>query len=445
MQSCLNLIQRKFFAINLICCLVFTALSASAQQYPALSDEKLYATFEKFQLVDSDKSRKEYDKELEKLVDEMMVKLDQYIALQKKEQELAARNYKPKYSHGKEDMNLFPLWEEIPGPVPSLPEAKRVDFKARYDSYIDKVERVKKDFGNRIQQDLAQNRTSEDQMKADAYANANRNPIVQQMGGAEAIANMSDADRKKAAKAAAAGFAANPGAGLTNDEGTKQFMQKLMSDPAYREKYNKMTDAQKEAEVKKFTTGASVARDDKAFEAALQDRNSTLAAINQEKLVNETLAKMIEATKPYSQGTEMANEFFGEVYRRINDWYNQAYEALPETVANEKIGHDALLKCRESILYLFYQKEAATRTILWTLLKNNTKIAMGEFNDYIGQFGWGKEKNMSMVDGKYLQLNLAKAVVSVYDEMIRLTTEAKLMTSRHKGQQETYETVMSNP
>jgi hypothetical protein len=37
----------------------------------------------------------------------------------------------------------------------------------------------------------------------------------------------------------------------------------------------------------------------------------------------------------------------------------------------------------------------------------------------------------------------AKAVVSLYDEMIRLAKEAELVTRKHKGQQEQYDIIVN--
>ncbi|WP_276501442.1 hypothetical protein [Terrimonas pollutisoli] len=56
------------------------------------------------------------------------------------------KSYQPGYNHKPGEMNLFPIWEEIPAPVPSLPEAVQTNFD-KYQNYIDKVEMMKKQLG----------------------------------------------------------------------------------------------------------------------------------------------------------------------------------------------------------------------------------------------------------------------------------------------------------
>jgi hypothetical protein len=277
---------------------------------------------------------------------------------------------------------------------------------------------------------------------------ANQNAMVQQMGGADAVMNMSESERKAMAKKMKSSPANNPAAySGVPDPGMNAMMQKIMNDPDYREKYNKMTDAQKQAEVQKFMSNQSVDRNDEAFDAERKERNQTHNSVYIQTLLGKTLNNMQEAAKPYSEGTKIANEFFNSIYSGINDWYSKTLESLPEVVMGEmkvKQGQEVLDKCRASLLYTFQKKEAATRTILWTDLKTSTKIAFGEFNNFIGNYKWGKTKNASLVDGSYMEPQLASAVNSIYDQMIQLTSGAESLTRIHKGQQEQYELMVLN-
>jgi hypothetical protein len=345
-------------------------------------------------------------------------------------------------------MNLFPLFDEIPSPVPSLPEARQVNFEMKYEGFISKVQVQKKQLGDMMQQHLGDQRSSEAQITADTKAMANQNAMVQQMGGSDALMNMSESERKAMAKKMKSSPANNPSAySGVPDAGMNAMMQKIMNDPDYREKYNKMTDAQKQEEVQKFMSNQSVDRNDEAFDAGRKERNQTQNSVYIQTLLGKTLNNMQEAAKPYSEGTKIANEFFNSIYSGINDWYSKTLESLPEVVMGEmkvKQGQEVLDKCRASLLYTFQKKEAATRTILWTDLKMSTKIALGEFNNFIGNYKWGKTKNASLVDGSYMEPQLASAVNSIYDQMIQLTSGAESLTRIHKGQQEQYEMMVIN-
>ncbi len=432
-------------SIKLSVAFIFLAFfSAIAQDKKEFDDAVMNGLFEKFTKLQADlKAKKQYEADLEELVDRMCAGLQQWINQKKREQESIARNYKPGYNHKPGEMNLFPIWEEIPAPVPVLPEAKQTNFDLKYGSYLDKITLFKKQLSDQVQRSLGEQRSDQQSIIEDARSIANQNSIVQQMGGADAVMNMSEAERKKAAQRAVAQTMSNPGSFAPNqDAGMKVMMQRMMNDPRYREAYNKMSDAEKQAELKKYMGNAQTERNDAAFEQMLKDRNSTSNAIHIDQVLGKCLQQMQEAAKLYSDGTRLANDFYSGVYKDIENWYKRAYDALPLSTTREKMGLAALIKCRQTMLYAFQQKEAVTRTILWGLSKANTKIAFGEFNDLIGNYPWGKTKKASLVDAKYTESKCAQAVTSLYDEMIRMTNESERLTRIHKGQQEQFELIM---
>lgn len=426
----------------LVCCNFITALAQTEKQF---DEAVMNSLFEKFKKIQADaKARKQYDADLEKLVDEFCAKVKLMTEQKKRELDIITKAYKPGYQHKPGEMNLFPIWEEIPSPIPALPDADRVNFESMYTSYIDKVAMMKKQLLEQMVKNIGEQRSDKQSMMNDSKEMTNQNQIVQQMGGADAVMKMSKAERKAAATRAAAdvmsGAAVNaPG----QDAGMKQLMQKMMHDPEYRAAYNKMSDAEKEAELKKYMTTTQVERNDAEFEKMLKTKNRAISAIELDQLLAKCLKQMQEAALPYSEGTDLANNFFNGIYRKLDHWYRKQYDALPLGATREKLGLDQLIKCKEIILYAFQQEEAATRTALWGLLKTNTKIAFGEFNDLAGSFPWGKSKNANMIDGLYTEPKVAQAVVSLYDEMIRMAREAERLTRIHKGQQMQYDLIVN--
>lgn len=423
---------------------LFVAAKTEAQQQSVIPDAVLDDMLIKFRKIQADaRAQQQLEKELDMIVNQAIAKLNKWLIGQQQQQALRTKNYKPGYKHTGVDMNLFPLWEEIPGPVPSLPEAKQTDFEGKYQAYIDKVNVMRKQLSDMQQQHLGKQRIDKEAMMQDSRAMAENNAIVQQMGGSDAIMKMSEAERKQAAQSATKNIKTNPGAvtGIKN-EGMNAMAQRIMSDPQYREAYNKMTDAQKEAELKKYMGNTVAERDDKAFEAGINNRNETYSAAHIELLLGKCLQQMQENAQPYAEGTALTNTLFNDIYRGLDVWYNKSYSALPETNTREKIGLDKLIQCKEMIVYGFQKSEAISRAILWNLLKSNTKIAFGEFNDFIGSYPWGATANSSLADGKYTELRVAQAVTSIYDEMIRMCSEAARFTRSFKGQQEQYELIM---
>ena len=418
--------------------------AATAQNRAEIPQGKLEAVYTRTK--DPNISRSEYDRELEKLVDEMMKKLEIWLDQIRKSEIQMRKDLQSNYNYTPGEMNLFPLFEEIPSPIPSLPEAKQVNFEMKYGAYISKVEVQKKQLSEMMQQHLGNQRSSQSQIIYDTKAMANQNAMVQQMGGADALINMSESEQKAMARKMKSSPANNPSAySGVPDAGMNAMMQKMINDPDYRERYNKMTDAQKQAELQKFMSNQTVDRNDEVFDAERKERNQAQNSLNIQALLGKTLTNMQEAAKPSSEATRITNDFFEEVYANINGWYSKKLALLPEVVMGEttiRQGQGTLDKSRASLIYAFQKKEAATRTIIWADLKTSIKIAFSDFNNFIGNYKWGKTKNASLLDGTYMEPQLASAVSSLYDQMIQFARGAETLTRTHKGQQEQYEIIM---
>lgn len=421
--------------------LAFATTGAFAQGGLDSGLNKMYKKYKTS--ADKRAAEKEMEKILEESVNQAYAKLMAWIAINKKAEEQLLKSYQPGYAHKPGEMNLLPLWDDIPAPVPTLPEAKQVNFDSRYNSYISRVEVQQKQLADMLQQHISNDRNTEAQLKADAMKMANQNAVVQQMGGAEAVMNMSEAERKAAGAKLRKDMMSNPGAYTgVSDPGMNAMMQKMMNDPAYREKFNKMTESQKQAEIQKFMSPQPVQQNNAAMEASMKQKNDANKAIDLQLLLGRTLNKMQEATKPYAEGTELANEFYNGLYDKLRDWYKKQYDALPIVAMGEmreKEGLDVLDKCSAIMIYLVQKKEAATRAVLWSSLKNRTKLAIGEFNDFIGAYKWGANADASLLDVSNTEPQVASAVGNIYSDMIRLTKDAAGLTKNHKGWQEQYE------
>lgn len=439
MNTLKTMIMITKYVMALLAFLLAVMQGANAQTG---TEARIAAAHEKFRSKELSKAEKE--KELEREVNAMTVKLDAWLAEAKRSQEQMERDYRPAYKHKPGEMNLFPIWEEIPSPIPSLPEAKQVDREMKYGSYVSKVEVQKKQLADMMQMHIGDQRSSEAEMMADARKAAAQNPLLQQMGISEASENMTEAERKALAAKMKNNIMNNPGlVSGVSDPGINAMAQKMMSDPEYRNRYNKMTDAQKQAEVRKFMSNTTVPRNDEQFEQGMKDRAQANNSAQIQALLGKTLSNMQEAAKPYNEGTALANKHFDDLYASIDSWYKKAYDALPVVTMGEmreKQGVGELDKFRASLRYMIQKKEAATRTVLWSFLKGGTKIAFGEFNDFIGSYKWGRTKGSSMLN--YDEMQVANAVGSLYDQMIQLAEGASGLTAKHKGQQEQYELIV---
>jgi hypothetical protein len=97
-------------------------------------------------------------------------------------------------------------------------------------------------------------------IERETEAMANQNPIVAGMGGYAKVSQMSEAEAKAAAEQATAQYVADPfAANGIHSAGMTALYRKIVSDPAYAAKFEKMSEAEKEAELRKYMANDQVA------------------------------------------------------------------------------------------------------------------------------------------------------------------------------------------
>jgi len=89
-------------------------------------------------------------------------------------------------------------------------------------------------------------------------AQANASPLVSRMGGVEKMSKMSEEELKQAAAQAVGSYTQSLSGAPTNAPGggMQAMMQRLMSDPAYQARFEKMSKAEQEAELQKYMGNA---------------------------------------------------------------------------------------------------------------------------------------------------------------------------------------------
>jgi len=89
-------------------------------------------------------------------------------------------------------------------------------------------------------------------------AQANASPIVSRMGGVDKMSKMSEEELKQAAAQAVGSYTQSLSGAPTNAPGggMQAMMQRLMSDPAYQARFEKMSKAEQEAELQKYMGNA---------------------------------------------------------------------------------------------------------------------------------------------------------------------------------------------
>ena len=92
-----------------------------------------------------------------------------------------------------------------------------------------------------------------------SIAQANASPIVNRMGGTDKIAGMSEAEAQQAAIQATGAYQqslAGQAGNTPSGGGMQAMMQRMMNDPAYQERFEKMTKQEQETEMRKYLGNA---------------------------------------------------------------------------------------------------------------------------------------------------------------------------------------------
>jgi hypothetical protein len=192
-----------------------------------------------------------------------------------------------------------------------------------------------------LQPAIAARPAKQDAMGQQAMAQAANNPIVAGMGGMDKIQQMSEDEQEKAAMQALGNYQQGMAGGNTDtSNGMQAVMQRVMNDPAYRDKFEKMTPQEQEAEMRKamgpsaHVAQHSAADDQRSAQASTEmaprvARHNEISALlqrmleidtefdkkekaiagspgNHDQIVSETKAKIAKLPIVHIAGSEMS-------------------------------------------------------------------------------------------------------------------------------------------
>ncbi|GJM34755.1 MAG: hypothetical protein DHS20C18_37560 [Saprospiraceae bacterium] len=256
---------------------------------------------------------------------------------------------------GTTDINVY--LEEAPGLPNTLQEAAKRAFGANpllpdleamdnfYKPFEDKVNGRIKDYNEyaRNKMQSHQSGTSEEAYREQAMKDVNSNPIIANMGGYEKVSKMSEEEAKAAATQATAEFVADPfAANGMQSAGMKGLYQKVMSDPEYAKKFEKMSEAERGAELRKFMandqpmvkTPGEMQQEHSKFAQQQQDANQIRNAQLIQMKLTEWQQKLSEVGIAYGQKIDEAEQA-GNTHKHIDADFQQKYIKIPEVPMGE--------------------------------------------------------------------------------------------------------------
>jgi len=358
--------------------------------------------------------------------------------------------------HG--DIDLLPLMEEAPPPIYTLSIAGQMDIDTKFNPYLSKIESQQKQLGEKVAKNSklhqVYQKEGQEGLERRAMAESDKSKIIQQMGGMENLMKMSDAERKAAAQKMANDLRSNPGLiSGNNNPGANAMSKKMMSDTAYANRFKKMSDTEKEAEVKKFM-GENPHDQDANFDPAkhdklMKEKNETKYVQDITLLNTRIQDRLKAATELYSKNIIAINNWADSIRNKIEKWYSRRYAAIPIVELGE-YGHDKdpeQVQALEITLanlkyYILQSPEMQVKSDNWNVYKTNCKYAIGELNDFIASYKWGSNASENIFAPDADQ-QVAAGIGTAYGIMNQLATEAKNFTTTARGYQKQYETITS--
>ncbi len=438
-----------------------TALTTMAQQ-------KSNASFQKT-LDESNKSlitvkNKQDQKELKKVTDriaplfqrstdEMAAATIKQLTKDAAETEKNMKAMELQYPLKKTDFDMPADINLAPFPITDLVLAGKTNVEAVYESYFSKLELRKKQLTELAKKNDKYQEVYDKEGKAGlekrAAAEADRNALIQQMGGVEKLKNMTDAERKAAAEQMKAKIQQDPTivSGGSRDAGMKTMQQKLMADPEYAKRFNKMSEDEKQAEIRKYMTIKPAERKPGVeYTSNPQTKNTDVEkSIEISQLQMRSQKRMEEVVTTYNRMTTEMNNTIEAMKSQLNEWASKTVKDIPVVELGE-YGHDkdpelmhAMEITRKYAWYYITMQEVKMRTICWQQYKTGTRAAMMEFNSYAADYKWGQGKESQLFNGTLNDPKIAGSIAGYYGTMEDLANLSKDITNDSKNAQKELE------
>lgn len=409
---------------------------------------------------------KQNGQELKKATDKMIVSFQKTIAeisapllkaFQKDidETEKQLKALEQKYPSKKGRFDLPADMNGLPSPISVYGLAAKTDIPAIYQPYYDKLENKQKQLRelaekNNLYQEIYDKEGTAGLEKR-AATEVDKNPMVQQMGGVEKLKNMTDAERKLAAEKLKSEITQNPGMLLSAgaDPGITSMQQKIMSDPEYAKRFSKMSEAEKETEIKKYMTVKPMQRDPNSVYTSNVQSTKAPTDLDKSRELDELLARtqkrMEEITLTNTRMASQANNTLEELKAQLANWQEATRKAIPIVELGE-YGHDhdpELVQAMEITGkyagYFIEQLEITFRDNCWKQYMFGVKSSLLEVGQYAATYEWGQGKESQLFNGTYNDPKIANAMFGYYNLLLGLAKSSEEISRDAASAQKRFE------
>lgn len=359
-------------------------------------------------------------------------------------------------------------------PAPKDPLAALQADPRDNEKYQEKIERLKE----QAEAEARRIAESTDMMKKykkegkeglirEAEDKADKNEIVKDMGGVQALRNMSEAERQEVAKKMVAkqtgGYtpeeirkmtpeqrkqlayqmAANKNSAPGSD-GAAAFTQLLMSNPGYRAEYEKMSDAEKQKVYQDFLKANGSTHTQPVITKEMKENEQDAReAIELAKLSEKYQQELQSLFQPIQELEQRYMQESDAKDKKLSDWTAKEVENLPTVRDSEygarKDGEERVLFTEAVLRYAIGQERVAKEREIWDRYLDAHITALLKLDEWTAVY----EKREELSDR--LKLHLAGLKASGFDSIIDLNKKAGHITAGAGSVQYAYNcTVLHN-
>jgi hypothetical protein len=275
---------------------------------------------------------------------------------------------------------------------------------------------------------------------------ADKNVMMQQMGGLEKVEKMSEEERKTAALKAASNMLDNPvmAMGGTGNAGMDKLMQEMMQNPELAKKFEKMNDAEKQAFMKKYVQNTP--RNDAQHEKMMKEKNENEYAMKVMQIIQRMNEGMMAAAKIYGERMKIFESEKERSLKKLGKWALSKCDALPIINGGMGVGRTkdmdemaAIQKLIETAQHKWAEAALLYHRVQWESYRVDALASIQEFNEFYGNYEYGKQmKDVNAFSGAYVEPHISEAAVSVLGLINQITQQAKDMTSQARNDHDTW-------
>jgi hypothetical protein len=274
------------------------------------------------------------------------------------------------------------------------------DFSAFYAPYEKKIAAA-----HEVLQPAVNSRPANQEARTrQAVAGANSSAIIARMGGAEKMSQMSEEEQQQAAAQAMGSYqqsmsGAPPGA---SSGGMQAMMQRMMNDPEYQARFEKMSKKEQEAEMQKYMGNANAPAPPKGETAAErraeQGQHDASAAVARQNEVSAIYQRIREIEAEFAKKDAAISTAAGN-HDQIGRELNAKIEKVPMVETGVGATHDPakvkqLMRERAALDRARAAAELQQRTALYSERRTKYKELAASYASWLKQ-GAGPNSNIT--------------------------------------------------